>query len=54
MDRRWSVKAEYLYADFGSVSVSVPVTNTPAFAQTMTATSKVSLQLMRIGFDYRF
>jgi len=54
LDRRWSVKAEYLYADFGSVSVAVPVTNTPAFAQTMSATTKVSLQLMRVGLDYRF
>jgi opacity protein-like surface antigen len=48
------MKAEYLYADFGSVSVGVPVTNTPNFAQTMSATSSVSMHLMRIGFDYRF
>lgn len=54
LDSRWSVKAEYLYTDFGSVSVGVPVTNTPTFAQTMSATSNVSLQLMRIGLDYRF
>jgi outer membrane immunogenic protein len=54
LDRQWSMKAEYLYADFGSVSVGVPVTNTPNFAQTMSATSSVSMHLMRIGFDYRF
>ena len=54
LDHRWSAKAEYLYADFGSVSVAVPLTNTPDFAQTMSATSKVSLHLIRIGFDYRF
>jgi opacity protein-like surface antigen len=48
------VKAEYLYADFGAVSVDVPVTNTSSFAQTMSVTSKVSLQLLRIGLDYRF
>lgn len=54
LDRRWSVKAEYLYADFGSASVAVPVTNTPAFAQTITSSSDVSMHLLRIGFDYRF
>lgn len=32
LDRRWSVKAEYLYADFGSVSVAVPLSNTSDFA----------------------
>lgn len=54
LDERWSVKAEYLYTDFGSVSTDVPVTNTPAFAQTMSVSSEVSLQFMRIGLDYRF
>ena len=54
LDRRWSVKAEYLYADFGPVSVSIPLTNSPSNTQTMSATSKVSLQFMRIGLDYRF
>jgi len=54
LDHRWSVKAEYLYADFGSVSVAVPLTNTPNFAQTMSATSDVTLHLMRVGLDYHF
>lgn len=54
LDRRWSIKAEYLYADFGSVSVAVPVTNTPAFAQTISSSSDVAMHLLRIGFDYRF
>ncbi len=47
------MKAEYLYADFGSVSVGVPLTNTPGFTQTMFATGDVSLHLVRIGVDYR-
>ena len=54
LDRRWAVKAEYLYADFGSVSTAVPLSNSPAFTQTMSASSDVSLRLLRIGFDYRF
>ena len=54
LDQRWSVKAEYLYADFGSVSTDVPVSNTPNFRQTISASSDVRLHLLRIGFDYRF
>lgn len=53
-DRQWSLKAEYLYTDFGSVSVDVPLTNSPAFTQTITANSEVSLHLLRVGLDYRF
>jgi len=34
--------------------VDVPLTNTANFTQTMSAASDVSLNLMRIGLDYRF
>lgn len=54
LDRRWSVKAEYLYTKFGSLSAAVPLTNTPAFTQTTSSTGDVSLHLIRIGFNYRF
>ena len=37
---RWSVKAEYLYVDFGSMNVAVPVSNTAAFSQTVTEGSR--------------
>ena len=54
LDRNWSVKAEYLYADFGSVSVPVPTSNTPAYSQTMLVSSDLVAQLVRVGIDYRF
>ncbi len=28
---RWSIKAEYLYVDFGSEKIAVPVSNSAAF-----------------------
>jgi outer membrane immunogenic protein len=53
-DRHWSLKAEYLYTDFDPISVDVPLTNSPAFTQTITVNSEVSLHLLRIGLDRRF
>ncbi|HVY05538.1 MAG TPA: outer membrane beta-barrel protein [Burkholderiales bacterium] len=54
LDRQWSVKAEYLHADFGSVSAAVPLTNSPAFTQTISVTGDMTLDLLRVGLDYRF
>jgi outer membrane immunogenic protein len=54
LNRYWSVKAEYLYADFGSVSIVVPLSNTAAFTQTMLASSDLAVHLVRFGVDYRF
>ncbi len=50
----WSVKAEYLYVDFGSVSIAVPTSNTSAFAQTMYVDADLSASLARLGLNYRF
>lgn len=54
LDRNWSLKAEYLYIDFGSVAVAVPTTNTSAYHQTMQVRSDLTAQLVRFGVDYRF
>lgn len=53
LDGNWSLKAEYLYVDFGSVSVPVPTSNTPAFAQTMQVDADLSAQVARVGVNYR-
>ncbi len=54
LDRTWSVKAEYLYADLGSFSIAVPLSNTPAFTQTMRVSGDLAVHLLRFGVDYRF
>jgi outer membrane immunogenic protein len=53
LDGPWSIKAEYLYLDFGSMSVAVPTSNTAAFAQTMLVDADLSAQVARIGINYR-
>lgn len=53
VDSRWSIKAEYLYIDFGSTDFPLVVTNSPAFVQTMTIDADLSAQLARIGINYR-
>ncbi|MDP1603985.1 MAG: outer membrane beta-barrel protein [Legionella sp.] len=50
----FSVKAEYLYVDFGSVNVLVPLSNTPAFTQTMQVKSDLSTNIVRLGLNYQF
>ncbi|MES2195222.1 MAG: outer membrane beta-barrel protein [Pseudomonadota bacterium] len=54
VNRTWSVRAEYLYVDFGSVSVAVPLSNTPAFTQVMQVGADLRAHIARIGLDYRF
>ncbi len=53
LDRNWSIKAEYLYLDFGSMNVVVPVSNSPPFRQTMEVDADLSAQMARVGINYR-
>jgi outer membrane immunogenic protein len=53
LDGRWSIKAEYLYLDFGSINVAVPTSNSPAFTQTMFVDADLSAQVARVGINYR-
>jgi outer membrane immunogenic protein len=48
---QWSLKGEWLYADFGSISTSA---STPSGFVTLTSNGKVRANLLRIGADYRF
>jgi outer membrane immunogenic protein len=50
----WSVRAEYLYVDFGSERIAVPVSNTPANAQLMFVDADLTAQLARAGLNYRY
>jgi outer membrane immunogenic protein len=53
-DSCWSLKAEYLYVDFGSKTVAVAASNTPAFTQTMQIDADLSAQIARVGLNYFF
>ena len=54
LDRNWSIKAEYLYVDLGSMNVLVPVSNTAAFSQTMQVNADLTAQIARLGLNFRF
>lgn len=49
----YSVKIEYLYVKFGSTNVNVPISNTPAYMQTMKVGANLDAQLVRIGFNFQ-
>jgi outer membrane immunogenic protein len=53
LDGNWSIKAEYLYVDFGSMNVPVNVSNTPEFTQTMVVDADLSSQVARVGLNFR-
>ena len=57
LDRQWSLKAEYLFLNFGSISTSVSDLNTPGsgFGNNALAT-KVDLdaQIVRVGLNHKF
>jgi outer membrane immunogenic protein len=53
LDNRWSIKAEYLYLDFGSTNFAVATSNTADFTQTMVVDADLSAQVARVGINYR-
>jgi outer membrane immunogenic protein len=53
---KWTVKAEYLYVDLGSVSTTL-VTNVPTFntvGDVMTTSANLRASIARVGVNYRF
>jgi len=51
LDPNWSVKGEWLYADFGSVSTT---STTPNGFVSLTSKAKVRSNIVRVGLGYRF
>ncbi len=56
LDRNWSLKGEYLYVDFGSVSLANVITNpdAPGRSDTLLLRSDLAVQIARVGLNYRF
>jgi outer membrane immunogenic protein len=48
---QWSLKGEWLYADFGNIPVSGDASS--GFAH-ITAEAEVKANLLRVGIDYKF
>ena len=54
INRNWSLKAEYLYMDFGTTSTTMIVSATGFTPVPVFTNDRMTAQLGRIGFNYRF
>ncbi len=56
LDRNWSVKGEYLYIDFGSVTTTAQITIPGAglSPNTLATSADVTAHVARLGFNYAF
>ena len=52
--QNWTVKAEYLYADFGSVSTSANVNSTFANPNLFSSSADFKANIVRAGLNYKF
>ena len=56
LNRNWSVKAEYLYVDLGSISTTANITHGGFVGYTNTLTTKadITANIARVGVNYKF
>jgi len=54
LNRNWSVKGEYLYADFGSISNVTFVTEPGSNANVFATSTPLRTQIVRGGLNYKF
>ena len=56
LNRNWSVKGEYLFADFGSVTTNTVHNgiDPPAVPSVITTSADFTVQVARVGINYRF
>lgn len=53
----WSIKAEYLYSNFGEIKTDYPIIPTPTlseFSSSLDAKATLSVQSLWVGLTYRF
>ncbi len=56
LSENWSIRGDYLYADYGKVDTSATVTNPafPVFANTLKSSAQFKTQTLSVGMAYRF
>jgi outer membrane immunogenic protein len=55
LSRNWTLRAEYLYMDFGKVTANAPVSDPAAgFNNNMATTVDLTAQIVRAGINYKF
>lgn len=50
----YSAEFEYLYVKFSQLNLNLPLSNTPAYTQTMNVNANLSTQIVRLGLNYKF
>jgi outer membrane immunogenic protein len=54
LDRKWSVKAEYLFVNFDGVSTSATLTSSGFNANSLNTKVDLDTQIGRVGINYKF
>ena len=54
LGRNWTAKAEYLYVDLGTISAFADSATAPGFGLSNVSSSKLTLNILRAGFNYKF
>lgn len=56
LSQNWTVKAEYLHVDFGSVTAaaSISMPGSPGYAQGISTSTKLDADIVRFGLNYKF
>jgi outer membrane immunogenic protein len=55
-DKNWSAKVEYLYVDFGSVTVNSTILSPqpPGYSQAISTSADLTAHIARVGINYKF
>ena len=57
LSQNWTVKAEYLHVDFGSIAASASISNpgiAPGYAHGISTSTKLNADILRLGVNYKF
>ena len=58
LNREWTLRGEYLYVDFGDVTVNAPTSITGALLvndhNSVRSTADLTAQIVRLGLNHRF
>ena len=56
LDRNWSLKAEYLHVDLGSISTTATIThrNWVGYSNTLNTKADITAEIARVGVNYKF
>ena len=54
LSRDWTLRGEYLYLDFGNVTINSPTVQPAGDFNTARTTADLTAQIVRLGLNYRF